>query len=738
MTEQGQTALRYARSGWLVIPIWPVRQGVCSCGTACGKNAGKHPLSDLVRRGLHEASKDEAVVRRWWDRFPDANIGIVTGSLSGIFALDQDAKSGGETSLRELESQHVALPDTFTVQTPNGGQHLYFKHPGGHVRNSVSTIGTGLDVRGDFGYVVAPPSTLGENRAYVAVDPDAAVVDAPAWLVELVTGARAEQDPLEIAGVLNGVPEGQRDMALWRAACKLRAAGVPQDMADELVRAAARKCEPPFDEELAASKVERAYQAYTQNYPTTDVGNSERLVDRHGDNIRYTNSGAWYAWDGTKWNGDQDGLVMTLAIETTKAMITQALQTTALTEAEQAARDSILRWGFNSQAEYRLSAFVTLAKTDPTVFLSVDAFNPDPMLLNCPNGTVNLRTGSMRPHNRSDLITKIAGVPYDPDARCPKWEAMLEQIIPDTETRAFLHRALGYSITGSVAEQCLFFLYGTGANGKSTVVKTIQKILGQYARVGSPDLLIQNKGDNHPTALADLVGARFVPTIETDEGKRMAEAQMKWLTGGDRLKARRMHQDYFEFDAHFKIWLAANHRPVIYGTDLAVWRRIHLIPFVVSIPPENRIRDYELVLLGEEAQGILRWAVEGAALWARDGLAPPAVVRAATDDYRDEMDIVGQFLGECLEPDEGHELLANDLYSAYSGWVKLNGEQAQTQRRFSNKITELGYRRDRGTANKYYWKDVALTEAGRDYAAMGLSRAATDTATLVASFRSNP
>ena len=735
MTDQAESALRYARSGWLVIPVWPVRSGVCACGNSCGKNAGKHPLSELVRRGLHDASRNEEVVRRWWDRFPDANVGIVTGAQSGIFAVDVDPKSGGDVSLAELESQHVALPETFTVHTANAGTHRYFKHPGGHVRNSVGTVAVGVDIRGDFGYVVAPPSVLGPGKAYVAVDPDFPVVDAPAWLVEMVTGARAEHDPLEIAGILNGVPEGQRDLTLWRASCKLRAAGVPQEMAEELVRAAARKCDPPFDEELAAAKVERAYKQYTQNYPLTDVGNSERMVDRHGEIIRYTNSGVWYAWDGTKWNGDQDGLVMTLAIETTKAMITQAMQSPALTDEERTTRDSILRFGFHSQAEYRLSSFVKLAQTDPTVFLPVDAFNPDPLLLNCPNGTVDLRDGTMRPHSRADLITKMAGVPYDPTARCPRWEAMLEQVIPDQETREFLHRAIGYSITGSVAEQCLFFLYGTGANGKSTVVKTIQKILGQYSRVGSPDLLIQNKGDNHPTALADLVGARFVPTIETDEGKRMAEAQMKWLTGGDRLKARRMHQDYFEFDAQFKIWLAANHRPIIYGTDLAVWRRIHLVPFVVSIPPEQRIRDYELVLLGEEGQGILAWAVRGAQKWLERGLDPPDQVQAATADYRDEMDIIGQFIGECVTPEDGHELLANDLYSAYSGWCKLNGEQATTQRRFSVKISELGYKRVKGAGNRGYWSGINLSEAGRDYAATGFTNRAADAAMLVASFR---
>jgi putative DNA primase/helicase len=620
-------------------------------------------------------------------------------------------------SLEELEAEHGALPQTARSKTANGGQHLFFRHPGQQVRNLVGTIGVGLDVRGDGGYVLAPGSSLGAGRDYEWLNQEDGVLEAPQWLIEKVTGRQSTKDPLEIAEVLNGVPEGQRDFKLFRMACSLRAAGVPREFAEDLAVNAARKCEPPFDEALALEKVARAYRQYNQNYAWTDVGNAERLVDRHGQNIRYGNNGKWYIWDGVRWAMDIGSTALGLAIETTQAIVNQGREMDATTDQEREHRDELMKFGRASQNVNRVQAMLTLAAADPSLQIDVDTLDSDPFLLNCPNGTVDLRTGQLRPHSRADFISLVTRTPYDPGAPAPRWEAFLERIIPDQEVRAFLHRAVGYSITGHVGEQCFFFLHGSGANGKSTFLNVLRMALGRYAKVGTPDLLLQTKSDSHPTSLADMVGVRFVPSIEAEDGKKMAEAQVKWLTGDDKLKARFMRQDYFEFEPRLHIWLAANHRPYVTGTDAGIWRRINLVSFTVAIPPEEQVKGLTDILVREESTGILAWAIRGAQRWMREGLNPPDQVKAALAAYRADQDILGQFMDECVEKDElAKPLAANDLYAAFLGWCQQNGERETTQRRFTNSITELGNVRERGTGNRYFWKGLKLTGAGKEYA----------------------
>src|SRR5919107_5291637 len=262
-----------------------------------------------------------------------------------------------------------------------------------------------------------------------------------------------------------------------------------------------------------------------------------------------------------------------------------------------------------------------------------------PDLLNVLNGTIDLRTGELRPHRREDLITKMAPVEYDPNSPVPAWAATLERVLPSPDLRAFFKKLCGYAISGETSEHLLPVLYGTGANGKSTVLSTLLAAAGDYGMQAAPDLLVAKKGA-HPTEVADLFGMRLVASIEVEDGRRLAESLVKQLTGGDKVRARRMRQDFWQFEPTHKVFMAVNHKPEVRGTDTAIWRRIRLIPFTETIPPGEQDKKLPEKLRAE-LFGILAWCVEGCLEWQREGLQAPEEVRRATGQYRSEMDVIG-------------------------------------------------------------------------------------------------
>jgi putative DNA primase/helicase len=307
----------------------------------------------------------------------------------------------------------------------------------------------------------------------------------------------------------------------------------------------------------------------------------------------------------------------------------------------------------------------------------------------------------------------MAPVEYDPQAACPMWEAFLDRIMAGNQKLIrYLQKAAGYSLTGDVSEQAFFIPYGSGANGKSVFLTTLLAVLGDYGIQAPPDLLMVKQGERHPTELADLKGARLVVAIESEEGKRLAESLVKQLTGGDKIKARRMREDFWGFDATHKLWLATNHKPIIRGSDYAIWRRIRLIPFNVTIPPEEQDKQLP-AKLQQELPGILRWAVEGCLVWQREGLGEPPEVRAATESYRAEMDVIATFLNGCCIVNPLAKAKVKDLYQAYVEWCKENNEYPLSQRVLGTRLLERGFKQRKGAKGQRFWLGIGLLEAAQ-------------------------
>jgi len=315
-----------------------------------------------------------------------------------------------------------------------------------------------------------------------------------------------------------------------------------------------------------------------------------------------------------------------------------------------------------------------------------------------------------REHRQDDLITKMAPVEYIPSAKCPLWLSFLDRIFAGNKDLInFVQRAVGYSITGITTEQCLFFLYGTGANGKSTFLKVIQEILGDYAQQADFTTFTTKTGESVRNDLARMKGARFIAAIETGDDKRFEEVLIKQITGGDRITSRFLYQEYFEYTPTYKIWIAGNHRPVIRGTDDAIWRRIRLIPFTVKIP--EREQDQNLVeKLLEEKSGILNWMIQGCRQWQIQGLKPPAEVKQAVENYRSEMDPIAGFIESACVVSPNIKVRSSQLFEAYSKWCTNNKEESISQKEFRVRMQEKEFTNKRGHGGFYYWYGVGILD----------------------------
>lgn len=437
--------------------------------------------------------------------------------------------------------------------------------------------------------------------------------------------------------------------------------------------------------------------------PLTDSGNGERLVDQHGSDIRFCHPwNAWLHWDGRRWKRDQSGAVMLLSKDVSRSIRLEA----AVTD-DKDQRKGLWDWAKRSESMPARVNMLRAAASEPGIPIMTEDMDRDPYLFNVENGTVNLHDGRLWSHERMETITKLAPVVFDPEAECPTFIRFLTRILPDPDVRRFVRHMAGYCLTGDTSEQCLFFLYGGGSNGKSTLLTVLRRLMGEYAQQAAPNLLVDRKNESHPTEIARLFGARMVTSIEVDDGKRLAEGLVKQMTGGDPMVGRLMRENFFEWMPTHKLIIAANHQPEIRGTDYAIWRRIHLIPFTVEIGVDER--DPELPeKLALELPGILNWAVDGCLDWQKYGLCPPSAVQAATAEYRAEQDTIGAFIEDrCIAEPQAH-VSSNVLYAVYSAWCEASGTFRLGPNKFGRELTDRGFVRGKGSGGMRIWQGLYL------------------------------
>ena len=447
-----------------------------------------------------------------------------------------------------------------------------------------------------------------------------------------------------------------------------------------------------------------------RKFNRTDLGNATRFIADHGDNVRYVKEwDMWLVWDGTRWQKDMTYHVYRLAERTIDHLWTEVRATRFSSTEDQ---DKWFKWCAACESKGKIEAMLELAKTkaraDGTSYIAIttDELDAQPWLLNCLNGTLDLKTGMLLPHTREHLLTKRIETPYSPTATAPTWHTFLDRVMAsDTDLIAFLQRVVGYTLTGDTSEQCLFFAYGTGQNGKSKFFNALSDLLGEYW-LKSPTEMIMARGlaRGIPNDVAQLFGARMAVTAEIESNRRLAEALVKDLTSDDKLTARLLYGEYFYFQPTHKLFIYGNHRPIIGGTDHGIWRRIKEIPFKVTIPKEER--DGKLgEKLKAELPGILAWAVAGCLDWQQGGLREPEVVTQATANYRKEMDVLGLFLDECCVTASTATVKASDLYAAYTTWCDEVGESKFSARKFGMQLSERGFDRHRSSS---HWSYVGL------------------------------
>lgn len=448
-------------------------------------------------------------------------------------------------------------------------------------------------------------------------------------------------------------------------------------------------------------------------YYCTDLGTANFFASLHAKNVRYClPQKRWYKWTSRRWEPDDSGEVERYIKCTVIGLLSFAGDID-----DDKKRQRFINWVLESQSAKTLRAIQDLARTEAEIVITPNQFNKDPFILNCLNGTVDLRTGELREHRREDYCLQLAQAEYDPEARCNVWEETLGTIFDgNDELVAFMYRVIGMLCSGDVREHVLLLFWGRGSNGKSLLIEILLDLLGDYAEKGVDDLLMTIKGDNHPTTKATLFGKRLVAVVESAEGAKLNESLVKELTGGDTITARRLYENYWSFKPTHKLILCTNHKPMVKGTDDGIWRRTKLVEFGQKFwdpdrgetGPEHLRADKELLgKLKAERNGILSWAVRGCQEWLENGLRPPKCVTAATDKYRQTQDVIGQWVDDCCKTGpKDFRSKAGDLYRSYCDWMDAAGERPVSQRRFGESLGERGY--ERQNSGGKWWLGITL------------------------------
>jgi putative DNA primase/helicase len=751
-----EAALAYAGRGW---PVFPCKPGL------------KVPAGQLAPHGVLDATTDAGTICRWWAQLPGANVAIATGT-PGPDVLDIDVKPGGNgfAAFSQVTAAGLIEGRGQLIATRSGGFHVYFT---GTTQRNGGLREHAVDFRGAGGYVIAPPSfvqaddhgpaghfaTAEDKDATAALDWHAVVtlLRPPPEFTRPAAPARGPADDSERPGDDYAARTSWPQILAahgWRQVRDFgngRACWCRPGKTGPFTSATTREdgglyvfsTSTPFDAEVPYSKfgayavlehggdhsaAARALRATgfgsplplaiaaapgqqpadtaegQDGMPRTQLDWGLRFAaTRHW--LRHVHAVGWHSWDGRRWRPDDDGETGRVYADMVKEAWPQ-LAGLPDDDRKKAFRDLLA-----AERKNFADGALWFAACRPQMAVAPSALDADRMALNCANGTLSLATMTLAGHHPDSLITKVCRGSWVPGLGETRWSKFVAEILPDTEIRAFVQRLMGSALPGRVRDHILPIFTGTGGNGKSTFIEAVTAALGDYAMQADPTLLMASGHDSHPTGQAALQSRRLAVCMETAQGRHLDAPTAKQLTGGDTITARYMRKDFFSFEPSHTILMITNHKPVVNGSDEALWRRLVVIPFE-QVFTGNANPDLKEEL-ESEPDAVLSWMIEGWLEYRENGLAIPAEVRAATDAYKADSDAVGRFIDELIyETSQGSEASA-DIFRAWQQWCVVNGEEPGTQKNFSEEMTTRGYRKNK-SHGRNTWKGIMLLTSGND------------------------
>jgi putative DNA primase/helicase len=723
-------ALEYAQRGWATFPV--------------ARNA-KNPWS---LNGQNDATTDEAKIRYAFGDKGMANVGIHCRP-SGLYVVDVDMNPWkgkvGQATWDALIAEH-GHADTYTVRSWSGGLHLYYSYDGGDLTNTAGKLGPDVDTRGN-GYVLAAPSFVredGHEGTYEVVN-DVPLASLPQWIIDIVRkpepvarisgGVAApttdvERRVHELAAELVATPKGSRNPQAAALAFKAgQYVGAGQISKESVVQIflgaitawgrfhtvegertmsntisnqvdAGAGHPREWEKPIARTTLVAVADDGTVPEAETEIGHgqyrmAQRMLREHGEDVRYSSALGWYTYDETRWVPDEDGSTLRRG----QATIDNAYRAVPDQDGSDARKELIRDIGKAESASGMAGTLEHLGAMLP-VAVGRDPFDKTASLFNTPQNTVDLASGGQREHRREDLVSKVAGAEIGTE-RSEVFEKFLERILPDLEVRSYVQRLFGQAMLGRVTEHVLPIFTGVGRNGKGTLRDAVLHAFGGYALEVDPEILMEQKNARHATFLLELLGRRLVFCSEGEKSRRFAEATMKRLVGGDPIQANRMHRDPITFDPSHTLILLTNHLPQVSGDDAAVWARIQVVPFDVVIPVDERDGNLPEKLKAE-APAVLRWVYEGWLAYQAQGLNPPEAVKASTQAYQDDSDVLGRFLEENTIPNKTTTIRAGEFHSAYTKWCHDQGEVAETGVMFAKSLKARGFTKKKTNQGAQY------------------------------------
>ena len=710
MNEILEAALKYADLGW--------------CSFAVNKE--KKPI--VNKSWVDECTTEKEKLERLFANCPHRGIGIAT-EQSGLFVLDVDVKTNGVESLEALEDEHGKLPDTLISQTGGGGRHYYFIRPVGGAKSSAGRVATGCDIRCDSGYVVAPPSPHASGIQYCWQDEepeDIKLAPVPDWLLELARGSVANAVPVNRERQNNGwkgntdVQEGARnDSLISYIGLLIQVGGTLDSIYQKVHRANIRHLQPPLPQDEVSKMLDSAIERWAPpearqqgiirplGYYQNHSYRAKQFSQVFGDYVAFIpEQNVWSVWIGSHWNMKPE-TENTLVKNQIDKLNERLWDLTA--GMQDPLRQEWIKWAKQCESNSNIIAVISIARA--FMFKSFKEFNTDDYIFSCKSGLVDLREGKLLEHNSKYLITQTSNVELSIEESCPHFLTFLDDITNgDENLKDYLQKLVGYCLTGSIKERAVFIMYGHGKNGKSTFLRILHDLMGDYAKAQSTQTFMDKGNDSIRNDLASLHDTRLVTTSEVGRNGILDSTLIKEFTGGDPITCRFLYRESFTYIPKFKLIMAVNQRPNLSVKDQAIWDRIHLIPFTVRISEEKLIPQ-ELLLSNfqKEMGAILRWAIKGCGMWQKEGLKKPESVIEATEEYKSDVDPTISWLETRYTGNDADTVPTGLLYDDFMKFARENEIQlpeTYDARRFGNTVMKKyksKAKRVNGSIAKHYW-----------------------------------